>query len=207
MGDRLMRAKPQPLLEYGIAARGLDGAAVCGDLGTVYEQHDAVLVAVADGFGSGSDAVLAARTALAALASWRERSLERLVADCHAALRPTRGAVLALATLDAREATMCWLGVGNIEGRLLRPNGSLLREAAGLDARPGIAGMHLPALRAATVRLARGDIVVFATDGIAAGFEGKLRADLSPQSAADHVLKCCAMASDDALVLVGRWLP
>src|SRR4029453_12896756 len=46
----------------------------------------------------------------------------RLMRECHQSLVGLRGAVMSVASIHATEETMTWLGVGNVEGLLLRPN-------------------------------------------------------------------------------------
>jgi hypothetical protein len=53
--------------------------------------------------------------------------------------------------------------------------------------------------------IARGDLVLLATDGIEVGFLGNLRSAGSPQELADRILAKHTTGTDDALVLVGRY--
>ena len=47
------------------------------------------------------------------------RDLVLLTELCHDALRDTRGAAIGMAFVSPPEATLTWLGVGNVEGRVL----------------------------------------------------------------------------------------
>jgi hypothetical protein len=192
-------------MDCGIASRRRFGETVSGDLSFVQQTSDEVLLAVIDGLGHGRAAHVAARAAVAALSPWRGRSLPTLISDCHSALKDTRGAVMALAKFDAKEGTMNWLAVGNIEGRLLQyaPDGTVGREC--LSIRCGIVGLHLPVLRSETLLIHASDRIVLATDGIDSGLDGEITLDLPPQQMADRVLMRCGKLTDDALVLVGGW--
>ena len=53
---------------------------------------------------------------------------------------------------------------------------------------------------------ARGDTLVFVTDGIRSGFADKLSALEPPQKSADRILAEYCRGSDDALVVVTRYL-
>jgi negative regulator of sigma-B (phosphoserine phosphatase) len=161
-----------------------------------------VLVAVVDGLGYGPDAEAAARLAISTLESEPVRSITGLVERCHSVLARSRGAVMSLAALDARARTMTWLAVGNVEGVLVRA-GALKRES--ILMRGGIVGHRLPSLRATTVTLNPGDLLVFATDGIREGFAEGLRPESPLQEIADRVLARHGRPNDDALVLAGRW--
>jgi negative regulator of sigma-B (phosphoserine phosphatase) len=100
---------------------------------------------------------------------------------------------------------MTWLSIGNVAGLLLHADeqGRLRREH--ILMRGGIVGHRLPPLRTATVRLHRGDLLIFATDGIGEGFREEVRLDARPQETADRILARYGKTTDDALVLVGRW--
>jgi serine phosphatase RsbU (regulator of sigma subunit) len=196
----------RPRLEYGIAGRAKPGERLSGDLAAVRELPEGFLLSVADGLGHGPEAAEAAAVAIATLDTGPDQSVSRLMEMCHAALAGTRGAVLALAALDACKQTLSWLAVGNVEGRLIRRTADGHREAQTLLMHSGIVGHRLPNLHPSTLALQPGDVVAMATDGIRSGFEAEIRLDLSPQQAATRVLARCARESDDALVLVGHWI-
>ena len=194
-----------PLIAWGVASRALPGQVVSGDLHLIKPITDGVLAAVVDGLGHGDEALTAAKTAIAVLESHAEEPLAALVKHCHAALTQTRGVVMTVATLRSLEDTLGWLGVGNVEAILLRAN----RQAKASDRvllRSGLVGYRLPDLRASTLPLAPEDLLIFATDGLDAGFDkGLVRSD-SPQQLADSILERHFKGHDDALVLVVRYL-
>ena len=197
-----MPSTSTPFLEHVVASRAQGGGAVSGDHYIVRRLDRGMLVAVVDGLGHGYEAESAARLAIATLASEAHPEIHGLVQRCHSALNRSRGVVMSIAWLDAERQTMTWLAVGNVEGVLVRP-GTAKREA--ILMRGGIVGHRLPPLRAATVPLGAGDLLVFATDGVREGFAESLRPDAPLQQTADQVLARYGRANDDALVLVGRW--
>ena len=220
----------KPLIDWAVASRALSGEAVCGDLHLIKPIPDGVLLAVADGLGHGDEATVAARTALAILEEHSEEPLEALVTRCHDALRKTRGAVMTVATLNSFsfEGRLAWLGVGNVEAVLLRAGdqtktslecvrlrksgdtemfkrlGKALSERVVL--RSGIVGYRLPELRTSTQAIQPGDLLLFVTDGISAGFTGDLPPGDPPQQLADLILERHFKGTDDALVLVVRYV-
>ena len=67
-------------------------------------------------------------------------------------------------------------------------------------------GDKLPPLYAGVVPVNPGDLLILATDGIAAGFETELHLAQSPGRIADAILNRHFKGTDDALVFVGRYL-
>src|ERR1043166_832932 len=194
------------LISWGVAWRELPGQSICGDVHLVKPLADGVLLAVVDGLGHGNEATAVAKTAAGVLGRHAGEARPALVKRCHEALTGTRGVVMTVATLRSSDGKLTWLGVGNVEAVLVRPD----KHAKGSSERAllhsGIVGYQLPALRSSTTALTPGDMLVFATDGIDAGFtEGGMRND-SPQQIADRVLKRYFKGTDDALVLVVRYI-
>src|SRR5438552_70445 len=104
-------------------ARNIVDHAKCGEIILAPIQQGnrhGILLAVAAEVGHGGEAVAAARAAVAILEQFAPESIISLVKRCHQALTKTRGVVMTLAALSALEQTVTWLGVGNVEGRLLR---------------------------------------------------------------------------------------
>ena len=77
-------------------------------------------MAVVDGLGQGNQASIAANTAVSVLRRYASDSVASLVKRCHRTLMMTRGAVITLASLDLSANKLSWLGIGNVEGVLLR---------------------------------------------------------------------------------------
>jgi hypothetical protein len=107
---------------------------------------------------------------------------------------------------------MTWLGVGNVECVLLHTD---LPTRAAHPARPartslvtrgGIVGSELPPLRTDVVSVAAGDTLIVATDGIKHGFADGVGTETPPQQLADQILARFHKGTDDALVLVARYL-
>ena len=71
---------------------------------------------------------------------------------------------------------------------------------------PGVAGRHLPSLRAAITPVNLGDLLIFFTDGIQPEFLLKPLPGQAPQRIADRVCDRFSKGTDDALVLVARYV-
>jgi hypothetical protein len=70
----------------------------------------------------------------------------------------------------------------------------------------GVVGLQLPPLRAFVIPVSLGDTLILATDGIRSGFAEGLPPEEPPQQLADRILARDAKGTDDALVLVVRYL-
>jgi phosphoserine phosphatase RsbX len=196
------------IIEWGWAGEALGepaGGRDSGDLHVVAPFPGGTLVAVIDGLGHGREAAAAARAAARVLEAQPDESVLALVERCHEDLRKTRGAVMSLASFDAQASSLTLVGVGNVEGVLLR-SGPAERRREDLAPREGIVGYRLPPLRATRLSVSPHDTLVMATDGIERGFTVDLDLGRRPQEIADSILTRHRKRSDDALVVVVRYL-
>src|SRR5882762_3516931 len=110
----------EPMVEYGVARYVLPGQGESGDHHLVCCKQNGILVAAIDGIGHGEEAANASKTAAALLRSCADEPIITLVERCHEKLRATRGVVLSLACMNPEHGMMTWLGVGNVQGVLMR---------------------------------------------------------------------------------------
>jgi serine phosphatase RsbU (regulator of sigma subunit) len=192
-------------VDYAVATRPLRGEVESGDLHVVIPRPRGAIVAVADGLGHGYEAALAAKVAVNTLTAQAHLPLLDAVRHCHEALIRTRGVAMSIASLEWGPETMTWLSIGNVGGVLLRADNQGKIEREHVLTRNGVVGHRLPPLRTATQRIQRGDLLIFATDGVREGFESDVRLDATPQETVDRILTRYGKVTDDALVLVGRW--
>src|SRR6266571_2795401 len=176
----------------------LAGEKESGDLHVVKAVNSGALVAVVDGLGHGAEAAVAARAAVKVLEQYANEPPLSLLRRCHQALVRTRGVVMSLALFDRAAGSMTWLGVGNVEGVLLYADAARRVRHDTLVTRGGIVGSDLPPVRAKVVSVAPRDTLIFATDG--------LPPDAPPQQLADQILAHHGKGTDDALVLVARYM-
>jgi negative regulator of sigma-B (phosphoserine phosphatase) len=194
------------IVEWGVASRTLAGELISGDAHLVVPFEHGVLAAVIDGLGHGPAAATAAQAAVAVLSRRRDAPVTELIQLCHRELRITRGAVMSLASIDVVRGVVTWVGVGDVEGILLRASGPAKDARQSILLRGGVVGYRLPPLREAAWPVAQGDILIFATDGVRHGFAASVAGDRSPQLIADDILAVHGKSTDDALVLVVRYL-
>lgn len=194
------------MIEWGAATFTLLGQTETGDRYVVTPFGPGTLVAAIDGLGHGDEAASAARLAASILALSPHESMITLVRRCHDQLRRTRGVVMSLASFNALDETMTWLGVGNVEGRLLRANRDSGPPCEFLLLRGGVIGGELPSLDATVIPVVPGDTLVFATDGVALPSIPQVLPRERAQAAAEHILAKQKKETDDALVVVARWV-
>lgn len=200
-----------PVLDWSVASRPLSGQPVSGDSHLVAPFEGGALMAALDGLGHGPDAETASRAAVELMRGAPQLPVDALVKNCHAALGRLRGVVMSLASFDARRSRMTWVGVGNVEGLLVRPLDGMGVARERLLVQGGIVGQTLPSIRPSTVPLSRNDVIIFATDGVDPAFLDSRLLDAVRQLApverlAHDVLERHAKGRDDALVLVARYL-
>ncbi len=202
-----MIEKQNQFVEWGVAAQAIRGETESGDQYLVKSFDNGVLVAVVDGLGHGEQAAIAAKTAIATLEQYTHEPVDSLIERCHADLLKTRGVVMSLASFNATDCTMTWMGIGNVRGVLLKEdmdtNPDAEREEVPL--RGGVVGYRLPSLRPGAISLERGDTLILATDGIRSSFAQGLDLNKNPQELADDIFERYSKERDDSLVLVTRW--
>jgi phosphoserine phosphatase RsbX len=199
-----MEAMSVPPVEYGVAKFVLPGQVESGDHHLICSNRDGILVAAVDGIGHGEEAANAAKAATSILKTCVDEPIISLVERCHDELRLTRGIVLSLAFIDTSRGMMTWLGIGNIQGVLMRAGARKGTVQEMLLLRGGVVGSQLPPLQATVLPVARGDTLFFVTDGVRGEFIESLSALEGPQRAADRILERYHTGKDDALVLVAR---
>ncbi|MFI6365488.1 SpoIIE family protein phosphatase [Nocardia sp. NPDC050630] len=193
-------------IEWAVAGRALPGQRVSGDRGVVLDAGGgAVLFAVLDGLGHGSAAADAADRAAQVLSENRAEPLDVLMVLCHRAMADTRGAAVSLALFGTSD-TVHWLGVGNVDCRILTAGPVGLTMRATVLMTGGIVGYRLPQnLPVQTVPVRPGDLLLMSTDGIVteaadSGIDpSKSTAEITAEILARH-----AKDTDDALVLAAR---
>jgi phosphoserine phosphatase RsbX len=196
----------EQLLEWATATRVRPGERVGGDLAVLATAPAGAIIAAIDGVGHGPAALRAARVAVQEASRGAEADIAAVTRRCHRALRYTRGAALSVGLIARARRSLTWLGVGNVEGRLVRATcgGRSAQESLGLA--PGLPGRDLPELSPTTLPLNRGDLLIFATDGVAQCFADELDVSGSPAEIAERIMTQHWKANDDALSVVARYL-
>lgn len=177
------------------------GEDVCGDAWAMSRNHGRVTIVVADGLGHGPDAAAAARAAVAVLSPNATRHPRDLMEAIHHALRHTRGAAVAVAVLDERARTVAFSGLGNINARICKRDGS----TTALVSMNGTAGMEARSLREFSYEWPPAAAVVLHSDGVSSrwdltGYPGLL--DRAPSIISGVIFRDFCRDTDDASVVV-----
>jgi len=190
-------------LDRGEAGAPMDGEECSGDLAVFVPTAQGALTCLIDGLGHGPEAAEAASLCATVIRSHAEAEAKELMNACHRALVETRGVVMTAAWFDLEHARISWAGVGNVDARLLH-SGPELREDVALVF-GGVLGYRMPNVRAATMPLERGDVLVMITDGIESAISPSLAGGGAAQTMADRIFAMHGKGSDDALAIVIRY--
>ncbi|MGE5470567.1 MAG: SpoIIE family protein phosphatase [Bacteroidota bacterium] len=191
---------------YAIAGRPLAGERHSGDAGMVCPTASGVLISVVDGLGHGTEAAAASRLAIQTCREHAGEPVMQIIARCHSALLPTRGAAMVVAAIDCGKQSLSWLGVGNVEAILLAGTPQPSRRITPLTNGSGVVGYRLPPLETRIAAIQPGDRLVFATDGVDERFAYDEIPTGTPYEVAHAILDKHGKTGDDALVLVVHWL-
>ncbi len=195
-----------PFLDWAVAGRALDGQPVSGDLATVQVTANRCLVAVIDGLGHGPEAAYASTLAAGVIERHRAEPMEALMLLLHEHLAESRGAAATLAIVDGNRGTLDWLGVGNVDGLVVRADETARPRTIGVFLCRGILGYQQPNIRTQEpLQLVDGDSIVIATDGVRGDLAADVRRDTPVERMASMLLDTHATPDDDALVFVARF--
>jgi hypothetical protein len=194
-------AVPGPGWASGLV-RPLAGEVVSGDGYAVREVDGRRQVLVCDGLGHGPLAAAATQAAVTAFLGAPAVPPGPMVERLHTALRPTRGAALAVAEFTPGATVLRYAGLGNIGAVLF--SGDTRR---GLVSLPGIAGHQRRATREFEYPFDESSVLLMHSDGVVdrwtpGDYPGLLAR--SPQVIAATMLRDTGTRRDDACVLVAR---
>lgn len=164
-------------ISYSVSSIAFPGQKESGDLHVIKEMSEKVLIAVVDGAGHGHEAAIAAKLAVNTLNSYSDLSIIKLVKLCHEKLKNTRGAVMALASINYTDETLTWLSIGNVEGMLLRADSEIKPIYESIFMCSGLVGYRISQLYANIIPISKGDLLILTTDGIRSDYVMRIAAD------------------------------
>lgn len=184
----------------GVSATHPDES-VCGDAFFVKETDNGVFICLIDGLGHGKEAFLAANRTCSVINEFTGENIVSLFEHCHEALRSTRGAVMSAAFVHHPSNSIEWVGIGNVEGLLLKSNSH-----EWLPLRGGIIGCRLPSLRSCKLSIESDDMIVMYTDGVSHSTTKRLFETKQPCDELAHsIISSQIKGTDDAAVIVARY--
>ncbi len=125
------------------------------------ETDAEISVLAADGLGHGPDAANAASLAVRTFLQNGGLPPAEHVDRIHRALRPTRGAAIAVAAIRPGLRQAAFAGIGNISARIASPAGTRL-----LVSHNGTAGHHARHIQEFTYDWGSGDVLIMHSDGL-----------------------------------------
>lgn len=186
----------------GVISIPIRGEAVCGDGWGVKTSSGTVHLMVVDGLGHGRFAAEAAREAERILGESHDASPTAILRDCHDALKKTRGAAVAIASIDTAAKTLCFAGLGNISASISSPQGR-----RGLASHNGTVGHQMHNIQEFNSPWNEDSVLVMHSDGLSTRWDLKDFAGIwrrHPSVIASLLYRDFARERDDATVLVAK---
>ncbi len=188
--------------QVGLASRPVSGEDVSGDAWAVRLGDNAVLIMVADGLGHGVLAADASSAAVDAFNRSAEKCPAGLVQVIHGALRGTRGAAVAVASVEFSQARVRFAGLGNIAGVIVTSSKSY-----SMVSHNGTAGHEARQIKEFVYPWTNESLIVMHSDGLSsswnpASFPGLQRRH--PSVIGALLYREAARERDDACVIVGK---
>ena len=199
---RINTAAEPALFKIGLTSRPVSGEAVSGDAWGIRFEKDHVLIMVADGLGHGVLAADASSAAVEAFHRSTEGSPASLVQVTHEALRGTRGAAVAVASVDFSQARVRFAGLGNIAGTIIATSAS-----HSMMSHNGTAGYATPKIKEFVYPWTDESVIVMHSDGLSTHWNAAAFPSLHghyPSTIGALLYREMARERDDACVVVGK---
>lgn len=137
------------------------GERVCGDAWWTERDLDRTTIVVADGLGHGPDARAAATAAIDAFRAHRTLQPAALIERMHEALRPTRGAAVAVLRVAPDKGVVTFAGLGNVAAAVI--DGATVRRMASHN---GTLGREMRRVREFTYPWTKQSVLILHSDGL-----------------------------------------
>jgi anti-sigma regulatory factor (Ser/Thr protein kinase) len=201
-GSKRQAVQHSPTLELGAVQVPLRGETECGDSWGVRSEDGRTVVLLADGLGHGPGAAEASQEAVAVLGRTTELAPTAVLEEVHRALRPTRGAAVAIAHVDFDLREVRFAGAGNVSAIVVSPSNQ-----QHMISHNGTAGHNIRKFQEFVYPWPPGSVLVMHSDGITTSwrleaYRGIIQQD--PSLLAGVLLRDASRGRDDACVLVGR---
>lgn len=190
--------------QVGAVCLPVAGEDECGDAFRLGEGARHILLCAADGLGHGPDAALASDPAVALAISCADLAPAAVIEKAHQVLRGTRGAAMAVASIDPARGVLDFVGVGNLAGCIFHDDAR-----RHLMSHNGIVGSNMRKVQEFAHEWGPGATLILHSDGIATRWDVNAYQGLMsrhPALIAAVLYRDFARQRDDAMVLVLRQL-
>jgi len=186
-------------IEIGAASRPKPGERINGDCFLIHHLScTETLAAVIDGLGHGSEAHEASRLAVKSIKAKATLPLPEIIKYTHETLLGTRGATIGAALIKTDSNKISFLGMGNIEARVVTA-----QKKHALISLGGIVGLKIRTPRVYDHIYETDNFLVLYSDGINSGWQNDYENwDKHPQQIAEDILDNFAKYHDDATILI-----
>jgi anti-sigma regulatory factor (Ser/Thr protein kinase) len=189
-------------VETGAFWRAMQPDDLCGDACTVLTDGEVIVAVVADGLGHGVAAADASRAAVASVTNSFSSDPVRMLEILHAALRPTRGAAVAVAVIQKARRLVRFAGIGNIAATIRGAEGT--KSLVSLN---GIAGHQVRTMQEFQYDWPRAATLIMHSDGLTSRWNLEQEPGLAqkaPAIIAAVLARDFARERDDRCALVVR---
>ncbi|PYZ95467.1 phosphoserine phosphatase [Alteribacter lacisalsi] len=176
-----------------------------GDAYYISSDDDYVICAVADGLGSGEEAMEASSAVIRCIEEHEDESVEELMARCNNVLLNTRGAVLTIIKLDIPSKEIVYSNIGNIGCIFYPPSGKLVRP---IPSRGYMSGRRQK-FKSQRIQYEKGTTFILYSDGLRFDpvFHAFMNGMPSTEKAMQQVIDSMTDQSDDTTILIGKVAP
>jgi len=189
-------------IAFGAINVSKPGEERCGDGWAVEIGRHQAAVMVADGLGHGLLAAEAAAAAVDVFVRDPLRTPSLTLEEMHRALRPTRGAAIAVAAIEFERDTVVFAGLGNIVGSIIIDN-----TRRNLVSHNGTAGHAARRMHEYSYPMAPHSTLVLHSDGLGTNWNPADYPDLwtsDPSVVAGVLYRDFTRGRDDVTVVVGK---
>jgi anti-sigma regulatory factor (Ser/Thr protein kinase) len=189
-------------MTVGSSGRPLASEDVSGDAWAMRHDGEISVFIVADGLGHGIQAAEASSEAISAFKTSNETNPTFMVQRVHRALRGTRGAAVAVASLDRGKRAVRYAGIGNIAGSVVGPEKTQF-----MISHNGTAGHEAAHFQEFLYPFPEGSLLIMHSDGLSTSWNLAAYPGLRmrhPSVIAGTLYRDASRQRDDALVIVAR---
>ncbi|WP_332698025.1 PP2C family serine/threonine-protein phosphatase [Halalkalibacter lacteus] len=190
-------------IEVAAFEQAKQGNSCCGDAHSVIHADDYTVCAVADGLGSGEQALDAALAAIGEIQRYHGLTVGQMVEACNDALHNKRGAVLTVLKIDYKKQEISYCNYGNIGFVMYLPDGKTIQP---IPSRGYLSGKKTN-FKSSSFPYMKGSSFLLYSDGVKKRpAKDTLVQMTSPREASSYLFSNNELVSDDVTMLVGKLL-